>query len=146
MFFLGVDWVTQQLAEFKCGGQILAPPPPPICLVSLSSFFFFFSFASSFFLSSTINTIHPHLHLAVSSSPHHFFSKKYFSKLLNVPSLIYLNIFLDPCVLDHFCYTPIFVKPIFKPIFSLHQNVIFFQWTLFSYFSWKEISSMIWME
>ena len=95
-------------------GPNFAPPPPQFVLSLSLFFFFFFSFASSFVLSSTINTIHPHLHLDVSSSPHHFFSKKYFSKLLNVPSLIYLNIFLDPCVLEHFCHTPIFGETHFQ--------------------------------
>ena len=48
--------------------------------------------------------------------------------------------------LSTFATHPFLVKPTFKPIFSLHQNVTFFQWTLFSHFSWQEISSIIWME
>ena len=77
--------------------------------------FFFFAFSSSTF-SSTINTIHLYLHLEFSSSSHHFFSKKkkIFSKLLNLSSLISLNIFLDPCVLEHFCHTPIFGETHFQ--------------------------------
>ena len=70
---------------------------------------------------STINTIHLLFPLDFSSSPHHFFftspfllPKKHFSKLLNLPSLISLNIFLDPCVLENFCYTPIFGETHFQ--------------------------------
>ena len=48
--------------------------------------------------------------------------------------------------LSTFATHPFLVKPTFKPIFSLHQNVTFFQWTLFSHFSWQDISSIIWME
>ena len=116
---------------------------PPICLV-----FLFFFFASSFITFLPLLTLFIFfLHLifllqfTISS-----LKKKSFSKLLNLPSLISLNISLDPCVLEHFCHTPTFGETIFKPIFSLHQNVFFFKWTLFSYFSWQEIWYIIWME
>ena len=48
--------------------------------------------------------------------------------------------------LSTFATHPFLVKPIFKSIFSLHQHVFFFQWILFSYFSWQEIWSNIWLE
>ena len=99
-------------------------------------------FSSSFIFSSSIKTIHLLLPLDFSSSSHHFFyKKKYFSKLLNLPSSISLNISLDPCLFEHFCHTPIFGET----HFSLHQNNSFFQWILFSYFSWQEIWSHVWL-
>ena len=51
--------------------------------------------------SPSINTIHL-LHFTLSSH------KKHFSKLLNFPSSISINISLDPCVFEHFHHTSIF--------------------------------------
>ena len=69
--------------------------PPSSFLPPLTLFIFFFPLI---FL----------LHLTIS------FSKKHFSKLLNLPLLISLNTFLDPCVLEYFCYTPIFGETHFQ--------------------------------
>ena len=40
--------------------------------------------------------------------------KRRFSKFFNFLLLIYLNIFLNPCVHEHFCYTPIFGETHFQ--------------------------------
>ena len=84
---------------------------PPICLV-----FLFFFFASSFITFLPLLTLFIFflhliflLQLTISS-----LKKKSFSKLLNLPSLVSLNIFLDPCVLEHFCHTPIFGETHFQ--------------------------------
>ena len=107
-------------------------------------FFFFFSFLLFSFPPLTVFILPFHLHFLLHSTISSL--KKHFSKLFNFPSLIPFNIFLDPCVFGHFCYIPIFVKPISNLLFSLHKNVILFQWAFFSYFSWEEISSITWME
>ena len=108
------------------------------------NFFFFFSFLLFSFPPLTVFILPFHLHFLLHSTISSL--KKHFSKLFNFPSLIPFNIFLDPCVFGHFCYIPIFVKPISNLLFSLHKNVILFQWAFFSYFSWEEISSITWME
>ena len=97
---------------------------PPI----FGSLFFFFasSFIIFFFPPLTLftffSTLH-FLHPTISSL------KNYFPKLLKLPSLISLNIYiyiyiyihvciLDPCVLEHFCYTSIFGETHFQtPLF-----------------------------
>ena len=117
----------------------------------LASIFLVFSFFFSFLLSPS-STFLPSLllftfffHLIFLLHPTISSLKNYFPKLLNLPLLISLNIFSNPCVWSSLLHTH-FMKPISKLPFSLHQNVFFLQWTLFSYFSWKEISSIIWME
>ena len=75
--------------------------PPLLCLFSFS----FFALSSINF-SSSIDTIHL-LHLTIS------LHKKHFSKLLNFPSSISINISLDICVLSIFIIHPFLVKPIF---------------------------------
>ena len=91
--------LTLQLVEFKWGGQTTF-------LVSLFFLSFLLSLPPSFLppltLFTLIFTLIFLLHLTISSP------KKIFSNLLNLPSLISLNISLDPCVLEHFCHTPIF--------------------------------------
>ena len=87
---------------------------PPICF-SLLFFFFFlllppFSFLPPLTLFTLIFTLIFLLHLNISSQK----KKKNFSKLLNLPSLISLYIFLDPCVVEHFCHTPIFGESHFQ--------------------------------
>ena len=83
---------------------------PPFVLSLFSSFLLL---PSSHFFHHNIIHLLPPLDF---SSPYHFFSKKkiFFSKLLNLPSLVSLNIFLDPCVLEHFCHTPIFGETHFQ--------------------------------
>ena len=75
--------------------------------LSLSFFFFFVSFLSSFFLLPPLSLFTSFFHLDF-LLPYTISSlKKHFPKLLNIPSLITLNIFSDPCVLGHFCFIPI---------------------------------------
>ena len=89
---------------------------PPTFLVS---FFLFFAF-SFLHLSSTINTIQLLLHLTfllhlTISSPKKKNTFLNFSTFLHSSPLIF---FLDPCVFEHFCYTPIFGKtPFSNPSF-----------------------------
>ena len=109
-------------------------------------FFFVSSFIIFFFPPLTLFTLFFTLHFLL--HPTIFSLKNYFPKLLNPPSLISLNIFFFQILvfLSTFAAHTFLVKPILKLLFSLHKNVILFQWTIFSYFSWKEISSIIWME
>ena len=112
-FFFGVDWVNSVWLSwlsfwlsFKCGGRNFGPPLhcfslfasllhllstslPPL---TLFTFFFLLIFL---------------LHLTISSH------KKHISKLLNLPSCISINIYLDHCVLSIFITHPFLVKPIF---------------------------------
>ena len=131
--------LTQQLSYFKC--------EEPNFVLHFSCLFFFFSFllspSSTFLPSLLLFTFFFHLifllHPTISSL------KNYFPKLLNLPLLISLNIFSNPCVWSSLLHTH-FMKPISKLPFSLHHNAILFQWAFFSYFSWEEISSITWME
>ena len=103
---------TTQVTKRGWGGGGIWPPFP--CLFSfltLSSFFLFFfvfvSFLSSFFLLPPLSLFTSFFHLDF-LLPYTISSlKKHFPKLLNIPSLITLNIFSDPCVLGHFCFIPI---------------------------------------
>ena len=102
-FFLG--WLSFWLS-FKCGGWNFGPPffclfsfpfllhLPSTSLPPLALFTFFFPLIFV-------------LHLSISSH------KKHFSKLLNLPLSISINISLDPCVLSTFIIYPFLVKPIF---------------------------------
>ena len=117
----------------------------------LASIFLVFSFFFSFLLSPS-STFLPSLllftfffHLIFLLHPTISSLKNYFPKLLNLPLLISLNIFSNPCVWSSLLHTH-FMKPISKLPFSLHHNAILFQWAFFSYFSWEEISSITWME
>ena len=94
------DWVDSAFGwVLSVGAEILAPH------FFVSSFFLY---ASSFInFSSSIDTIHLLLPLDFSSY------KKHFSKLLNSPSSISINISLDLCVLSIFIPHPFLVKPIF---------------------------------
>ena len=115
-------------------------PPTFLCLslfLYLFYLFIFFFFVSSFSTSlpplSLFTLFFPLdflLHLTISSH------KKYFSKLLKLPSSISINISLDPYVLEHFITYPFLVNPIFQNPFSLHQNGFFLQGIFFSCFSW----------
>ena len=78
---------------------------PPTFWLSLL-FFFASSFILFFFPRLTLFTIFFTLHFIL--HPTIYSLKNYFPKLLNTPSFISLNFFLDPCVLEHFCYTSIF--------------------------------------
>ena len=82
--------------HFPCLSFFFLLSLPPLFLPPLTLFTFIF----------TLNFL---LHLTISSP-----KKKIFSKLLNLSSLISLNIFLDPCVLEHFCHTPIFGETHFQ--------------------------------
>ena len=113
---------------------------------------FFLSFPFSFLLSPS-STFRPPLllftfffHLIFLLHPTISSLKNYFPKLLNLPSLISLNIYIYIYIFRSFWFWPFFFIPIFKILFSLHKNVILLQWTFFTYFSWKEISSITWME
>ena len=79
---------------------------PPICLVSL--FFFFASSFITFLPPLTLFIFFLHLIFLLQLTISSLKKKKCFSKLLNLPSLISLNISLDSCVLEHFCHTPTF--------------------------------------
>ena len=70
---------------------LLHPPSTSLPPVALFTFFFPLIFV---------------LHLSISSH------KKHFSKLLNLPLSISINIPLDPCVLSIFITHPFLVKPI----------------------------------
>ena len=112
-FFLGFDWVNLVLLSWlsfwlslSVRAKILAPH------FFLSPFFFLFASSSSTSLSPlTLFTFFFPLifllHLTIYSH------KKHFSKLLNLPSSISINISLDPCVLSIFTTHPFLVKPIF---------------------------------
>ena len=89
---------------------ILWPP-------SLLFLFSFFALPSSFFFlpSLLLFTHFTNLHFLpyyTISSP-----KNHFPKPLNFLSFISLNIFLDLCVLDHFCHKPIFETHLQTSIF-----------------------------
>ena len=90
-----LNWVLSVGAEFW----------PPTFWLSLL-FFFASSFILFFFPRLTLFTIFFTLHFIL--HPTIYSLKNYFPKLLNTPSFISLNFFLDPCVLEHFCYTSIF--------------------------------------
>ena len=104
-------------------------------------------FAPHFFVSSLFAFL---LHLLLflhwqyspSSSPWFFLHfpisshRKHFSKLLNSPSSISINISLDLCVLSIFIPHPFLVKPIFQNPFSLNHNGFFLQGIVLSNFSW----------
>ena len=83
----------------------------PPCSLSL---FFFLLLPSSLFSFPPLSpfTLPFHLHFLLHYTIYSL--KNHFPKLLNLPLLISLNIFLDPRVLGHFFYTPIFVIPISK--------------------------------
>ena len=87
-------------------------------------FFFFFCgvLISSFFLLPPLLLFTSLFHLDF--LPHYNICslKNHSPKLLILILLIFLNIFLDHCVLGHFCCKPIFVKPISKLPFSLHYQ------------------------
>ena len=94
---------------------------PALWLATLFLFlFFFFSFlispSDTFLPPLTLFIFFFHLiflfHLTISSQKKK--KKKRFSKFFNFPLLISLNIFLDPCVLEHFYYTPIFGETHFQ--------------------------------
>ena len=94
---------------------------PIICLF-IFFFFFFWVLISSFFLLPPLLLFTSLFHLDF--LPHYNICslKNHSPKLLILILLIFLNIFLDHCVLGHFCYKPIFVKPISKLPFSLHYQ------------------------
>ena len=116
-------------------------PPTFLCLSLFLYLFYLFIYL--FFLFRLSPPLFLHCHYSLSSSPWIFFfispfllTKKYFSKLLKLPSSISINISLDPCVLEHFITYPFLVKPIFQNPFSLHQNGFFLQGIFLSNFSW----------
>ena len=128
-FFFFVCWLSLRLS-LSVGAEFW--PPTFLCLSLFS--FFFFHLSPPLFL---------HYHYSLSSSPWIFFfispfllTKKYFSKLLKLPSSISINISSDPCVLKDFIMCPFLVKPIFQNSFSLHQNGFFLQEIFLSNFSW----------
>ena len=108
-FFFGwLSWLSFWLS-LSVGAEILAPhffvsslflfcfifhQLPSASLHPLTLFIFFFTLI--FFLHLTI-----------------YSHKKHFSKLLNFPSFISINISLDLCVLSIFIIYPFLVKPIF---------------------------------
>ena len=102
-FFLG--WLSFWLS-FKCGGQNFGPP-----LLCLFSFPFLLHLPSTSLPPLALFTFFFPLifvlHLSISSH------KKHFSKLLDLPLSISINISLDPCVLSTFIIYPFLVKPIF---------------------------------
>ena len=106
------------------GGNFLAP----ISFV----LFFFFALPSFFFslppllLFTHFTNLHFLPHYTISSLKNHF------PNLLNLLSFISLNIFLDLCVLDHFCHKPIFEAHLQTSIFLCIDNGIF-QWTFLSH-------------
>ena len=116
------DWVDSALDEFKCVGPNFWPPTSlsfslPFCFIFHQLFLpplalFTFFFPLIFLLYFTISSY-----------------KKHFSKFLNSPSSISINISL---CFEHFRPTPILVKPIFKNPFSLHQNGFSLQGIFFS--------------
>ena len=103
---------TTQVTKRGWGGGEFGPHFLGFSLFSLSLLFFFFffvfvSFLSSFFLLPPLSLFTSFFHLDF-LLPYTISSlKKHFPKLLNIPSLITLNIFSDPCVLGHFCFIPI---------------------------------------
>ena len=108
-FFWGVDSVNS--GHLNNRGSNFGP------LLPLSSFFLLppLSLFTSFFhldflLPYTISSL-----------------KENFPKLLNLPSFISLNIFSDPCVIGHFCYTPILRNPFSNFLFLCIDNVTIFQ-------------------
>ena len=88
------------------GAEILAPPLP-----CLSPFSFLLHLSSTSLPPLTLFTFFFPLifllHVTISSH------KKHFSKLLNLPSYIFINISLDSCILSIFITHPFLVKPIF---------------------------------
>ena len=109
IFFWGVDSVNS--GHLNNRGSNFGP------LLPLSSFFLLppLSLFTSFFhldflLPYTISSL-----------------KENFPKLLNLPSFISLNIFSDPCVIGHFCYTPILRNPFSNFLFLCIDNVTIFQ-------------------
>ena len=94
-FFLGL---TQFWLSLKCGGRNFGPP----LLVSLflPFIFIFLSFSSSLSLFISFFPLIFLLHFIISSH------KKHFSKLLNSPSSISINISLDLPVLSNFIPHP----------------------------------------
>ena len=108
-FFWGVDSVNS--GHLNNRGSNFGP------LLPLSSFFLLppLSLFTSFFhldflLPYTISSL-----------------KENFPKLFNLPSFISLNIFSDPCVIGHFCYTPILRNPFSNFLFLCIDNVTIFQ-------------------
>ena len=128
-FFFWVDWVTELTQLWYCLSVWGPKFWPPHFFVSLFSFLL--HLPSTF--SSSIGTIHLLLPLIfllyfiISSY------KKHFSKFLNSPSSISINISLDLCVLSTFIPHPFWWNP--YPL-SLHQNGFFRQGIFFSSFSW----------
>ena len=133
--FLEVDWVnlvkpelTQRLRWLKQGGLNFGPHSCLFLFFFFFCFFFFWVlFSYSFFLLPPLSlfTLSFHLHFLL----HYTISslKNHFPKVLNLPSLISLNIFSDPCILGHFCYTPILWKPFLNFLFLCITNDIIFQ-------------------
>ena len=125
-FFFWVDWVNSAF------GWVLSVGPKfwPLTSLSLSFFSFLFHLSSTSLPPLTLFifffTLIFLLHLTI------YFHRTHFSKLLNLPSSISINISLDPCVFEYFHHIPIFGET----HFSLHQDDFFLQGILFSYFSW----------
>ena len=121
-----LSWVLSVGAEFW----------PPTFWLSLL-FFFASSFILFFFPPLTLFTIFFTLHFIL--HPTIYSRKNYFPKLFNTPSFISLNFFFRSlCSWALLLHIHFLVKHIFKLLFSLHKNVILFQWTLFPTFHGKK--------
>ena len=110
IFFFWVNWVNSVWLSWlsfgwvKCGGRNFGSP-----LLCLFPFSFLLHLPSTLLAPLTLFTFSFPLifllHLTISSY------KKHFSKLIDLPSSIYIS--LDPCVLSFFITHPFLVKPIF---------------------------------
>ena len=119
IFWSWLSWLNNSCCKTKRGAEFW----PPFIVFSFS--FFFFAFRSSFFLLPLLLLFTSFFHLDF-LLPYTISSlKKHFPKLLNIPSLITLNIFSDPCVLGHFCFIPILWNPFLNFLFLCINGILF---------------------